>query len=264
VSVLALEDGPAELVGGKARGLARLVGLGLPVPPAFVLTAEAHERWRREGRIADADRAALAAAAEQLGAPLAVRSSAADEDAGDRSAAGQYESLMGVHGPEALLAAVEHCWRQAESGRALAYREGATARVALVVQREVLADRAGVAFSVDPVTGAGADVLIEAVFGHGEGAVGGTVTPDRYRVARGSGAVRARVAAKEGVADGAGALRALPRERRCARTLRDDEARAVAELAVAAERGLGAPVDVEFCFERGTLWAVQCRPITTL
>jgi len=266
VSVLPLADAPAEaeLVGGKARGLARLSALDLPVPPAVVLTADAHARWREQGRIADADRAALASAAETLGAPLAVRSSAADEDSADRSAAGQYESVMGVHGLDALLAAVERCWRQAEGGRALAYRHGGTARVALVVQREVLSDRAGIAFSVDPVTGADADVLVEAVFGHGEGAVGGTVTPDRYRVDRASGAVRARVAAKARMADGGGRLSALAPERRCARTLRDDEARAVAELAITAERGLDAPVDVEFCFERGALWAVQCRLITTL
>jgi len=56
----------------------------------------------------------------------------------------------------------------------------------------------------------------------------------------------------------------LPRERRTARTLRDDEARDVAALVTTAERGLGRRVDVEFCFARGQLWALQCRPITTL
>ena len=74
----------------------------------------------------------------------------------------------------------------------------------------------------------------------------------------------ARVADKAAAADGRGALHPVPPERRTARALRDDEARAVAELALAAERGLGKPVDVEFCFERRRLWAVQSRPITTL
>jgi phosphoenolpyruvate synthase/pyruvate phosphate dikinase len=261
VSVLHLEGGPlpgAEVVGGKARGLAVLLGLGLPVPPAVVLTTDAHSRFREQGSLDAADREALLAALDRLGEPLAVRSSAADEDAGDRSAAGQYDSVMGVRGPEAVVAAVEHCWREAESGRALAYRDGAAASVALVVQREVPADRA------DPVTGADSGVLIEAVFGHGEGAVGGAVTPDRYRVQRDSGAVSARVADKSGAADGSGEFSPLPPERRTARVLRDDEARAVARLAETAEEGLGGPVDVEFCFARGELWAVQCRPITTL
>jgi phosphoenolpyruvate synthase/pyruvate phosphate dikinase len=222
VSVLSLQDGPpgdVALVGGKARGLADLIGLGLPVPPAAVLTTEAHERFREQGAVAHQDRLALVAAVEELGEPLAVRSSAADEDAGDRSAAGQYDSVMGLRGAEAVVAAVEQCWRAAESGRAHAYREGAPPSVALVLQRQVAADRA---------------------------------------------AVRARVADKAGAADGSGNLVPLARERRHARTLRDDEARAVADVVTTAERGLGLPVDIEFCFAGDELWAVQCRPITTL
>jgi rifampicin phosphotransferase len=267
VSVVALDGGSlpgAELVGGKARGLASLLGLDLPVPPAVVLTTDAHARFRERGSLDESDRRALLASLEQLGEPLAVRSSAADEDSGDRSAAGQYDSVMGVRGPEAVVAAVEHCWREAERGRALAYRGGAPASVALVVQRAVIADRAGIAFSLDPVTGADDAVLIEAVFGHGEGAVGGAVTPDRYRVERESETVTARVADKEVAAHGSGELSPLPRERRTARVLRDDEARAVAGLVARAERGLGGALDLEFCFACGQLWAVQCRPITTL
>jgi phosphoenolpyruvate synthase/pyruvate phosphate dikinase len=267
VSVLQLDGESlpgAELVGGKARGLAALIGLGLRVPPAVVLTTDAHARFREHGSLEESDRRALLASLEQLGEPLAVRSSAADEDTGDRSAAGQYDSVMGLRGPEALLAAVEHCWREAESGRALAYRGGAPASVALVVQREVMADRAGIAFSVDPVTGADDAMLIEAVFGHGEGAVGGAVTPDRYRVERESEKVTARVADKEASADGSGELSPLPAERRTARVLRDDDVRAVARFVTKAEHGLAHALDMEFCFARGELWAVQCRPITTL
>jgi phosphoenolpyruvate synthase/pyruvate phosphate dikinase len=267
VSVLQLDGDSlpaADLVGGKARGLAALLELGLPVPPAVVLTTDAHARFRGSGSLDESDRRALLAGVEQLGAPLAVRSSAVDEDVGERSAAGQYDTVMGVRGPEALVAAVEHCWREAERGRARAYRGGAPSSVALIVQSEVIADRAGIAFSLDPVTGADDAVLIEAVFGHGEGAVGGAVTPDRYRVERDSETVTARVADKSGAADGSGELLPLPRERRSARVLRDDEARAVAGLVETAERGLGRALDLEFCFARGQLWAVQCRPITTL
>jgi pyruvate,water dikinase len=267
VSIVDLQGGSAsaaELVGGKARGLAELLALGLPVPPTLVLTTDAHERFRDGGTIAESDRAELLAALERLGEPLAVRSSAADEDSSDRSAAGQYDSVMGVRGLEPLLAAVERCWREADGGRALAYRDGTAARVALVLQRELPADRAGIAFSVDPVTRAEHAIVVEAVFGHGEGAVGGAVTPDRFRVARDSGAVSARVADKAARADGSGKLSPLPPERRTARTLRDDEAREVATLVESAERGLDRHVDLEFCFARGELWALQCRPITTL
>jgi pyruvate,water dikinase len=210
------------VIGGKAEGLIRLQELGLPVPP-FVSVPVGEK----------VDEAAVAA----LGEPLAVRSSAVGEDAADRSAAGQYETVLGV--TRATLAdAVAHVRSSTE--RAQAY--GAGADVAVVVQRQVPATRAGVAFSRDPVSG-DETVLIECALGGGEAVVSGEVSPDRYRVAG------ERVHAR---ATGA------------ARTLRDDEAREVAGLVRRAEAGFGGPVDVEFCFEDRTLWLVQCRPITTV
>jgi rifampicin phosphotransferase len=248
VRPLTLEEAgelPASRVGGKALGLARLVALGLPVPPAVVLDVSWHEAFLAGERTVPEP---------ALEWPLAVRSSAADEDAADKSAAGQYESVMNVGDADALRAAIEHCYRAADSARAVAYRgDGATARVALVLQRSIAAQRAGVAFSVDPVTGAEDDVVVEAVLGHGEGLVSGALDPDRYRVARRGGGVRARRAEKPATG-----------ERRWARVLRDDEARRVAELTLAAEAGTGRPVDVEFCWAGQELWLVQCRPITAL
>lgn len=255
---------PVEQVGGKAKGLAELDALGLPVPEARVLTAGAHADFAQNGRLSDAVLQALAAAEQELGGPLAVRSSAADEDVADKSAAGQYESVMGVVGAEALRAAVEHCFRAAESERARAYRGGSPTGVALVLQKEAPADRAGVAFSVDPVSGSAEVIVIEAAFGHGEGVVSGEVTPDRYLVQRSDGCVRARVVDKPVWSDGRGSLQPLAAERRHARVLRDDEARRVAGLVEIAAEGWGAPVDVEFCWSGPELWFVQCRPITTL
>jgi rifampicin phosphotransferase len=268
VTLLGLRDAaalPAEVVGGKARGLGRLAELGLPVPDGRVLDAAAHARFARDGALAEEDLRDLTQAAASLGWPLAVRSSAADEDVADKSAAGQYESVMGIAGDTALAQAVERCFRAADGDRARAYRGDREAGgVALVIQREVAAQRAGVAFSVDPVSGADDAVLVEAVFGHGEGIVSGEVTPDRYRVARADGSVRARRAHKPVLSDGRGGLAAIAPERQLARVLRDDEAARVAGLVLDAERGFGAPVDVEFCFAAEELWLVQCRPITTL
>ena len=209
-------------IGGKAEGLLRLTELGLPVPP-FVAVPVGEDVDERE----------LA----KLGEPLAVRSSAVGEDAADRSAAGQYETLLGVT-RAGLREAIAHV--RASTARAEAYGGGTD--VAVVIQRQVPATRAGVAFSRDPVSGDDV-VLIECAHGGGEAIVSGLVTPDRYRVngehvrARASGSVR---------------------------TLRDDEALRIAGLVRQAERGFGAPVDVEFCYEGRELWLVQCRPITTL
>jgi phosphoenolpyruvate synthase/pyruvate phosphate dikinase len=237
VDELSYDEQLAGRIGGKGAGLVRLMELGLPVPAAVVLPVEAR------GVLTDADQIV-----EQIGEPMAVRSSAVGEDARDRSAAGQYESVMGVTG-QGLMEAVAEVYRSAELERARAYRGVVPAAMAVVIQREIRPSRAGVAFSRDPV-GERDAVVIECVFGHGEGLVSGTRQPDRYRIA-GEGRVQADLAVKE-------------EPYRLLRSLRDDEALAVAALARRAEQGFGAPVDIEFCFEGLKLWLVQCRAITTL
>jgi rifampicin phosphotransferase len=223
--ILELSDAPPEIAGGKAAGLARLVELGLPVPPAVVLPPGAEI----------GDPAELAA---RLGEPLAVRSSAAGEDGADRSGAGQYDTVLDVDAA-GLRDAVRRVRASAQGARAAAY--GAQGEMAVVIQRQVPATRAGVAFSHDPIRGD--EMLIECALGGGEAVVSGTVTPDRYWV--GEDGIRARAASGY-------------------RVLRDDEVLAIAELVRRAEHGFGVPVDVEFCFEGRVLWLVQCRPITTL
>jgi rifampicin phosphotransferase len=234
VVIAELAEAPVDEIGGKALGLARLARAGLPVPPALILPV---------GATAAPDE--LAAAVQQLGEPLAVRSSGSGEDTGERSAAGQFESLLDVRA-DGLAAAVEHVRASARSDRARAY--GSVGEMAVLIQRQVQATRAGVGFSRDPVTGDD-EVVIEAVFGYGDRLVAGEASPDRYRVS--GDAVRARIADKGG-------------PKRLLRTLRDDEAREVARHVRLAEDSFETPVDVEFCFEGTALWLVQCRPITTL
>ena len=209
-------------IGGKAAGLVKLTELGLPVPPFVTVPVGGEIDWEGVAKVAE---------------PLAVRSSALGEDSSERSAAGQYETVLDVT-HDSVREAVERV--RASTDRARAY--GGGAEVAVVIQHQVQATRAGVAFSRDPVTGVD-EVVIECALGGGERIVSGLVTPDRYRVR--DAVVRARA-----VGD--------------VRTLRDDEAHALVALMRQAERGFGHPVDVEFCFAGRELWLVQCRPITTL
>jgi pyruvate,water dikinase len=222
--VIELGAAPAERVGGKAAGLARLVELGLPVPPALVLPV-----GEELGDPAEVVR--------QLGEPLVVRSSAVGEDAADRSAAGQYETVLGVRAA-GLAEAVERVRRGTERARAY----GASGEVAVVLERQVPVTRAGVAFSRDPVDGRD-EVLVECALGSGDRVVSGLVTPDRYWIS--DRRIRARAAG-------------------LVRVLRDDELRDLVEVVRRAENGFGRPVDIEFCYDRRALWLVQCRPITTL
>jgi phosphoenolpyruvate synthase/pyruvate phosphate dikinase len=221
--ISALQEAPRDRIGGKAEGLRRLLELGLPVPPAVVIPV-------------GGDAGDVAAIVAELGEPLAVRSSAIGEDARERSAAGQYETVLDVRAGdvEEAIARV-----RASTSRARAY--GGSNEVAVIVQRQVPATKSGVAFSRDPVTGEQVYV-VECAFGAGEAVVSGQVTPDRFRIV--GDRISARVASP-------------------LRTLRNDELRELVALVARAEEGFGHPVDVEFCFERRELWLVQCRPITT-
>lgn len=242
---------PAELaeVGGKGANLVALTGAGLPVPPGFCVTTAAYAAWCAAGQpddppaeVADAVRRACAA----LAAPVvAVRSSATAEDLPGLSFAGQQDTLLGVRGADAVLAALVTCWRSLRSGRAVAYRrqhgvaESAVA-MAVVVQRQVAADASGVAFSLDPVTGDRHAVVVNATAGLGEALVGGESGAEVLRVDRTSGAVTP------------------PRPG----TLTADQARRLAALLPPAERLLGGDVDVEWCREGDALWLVQARSVT--
>jgi phosphoenolpyruvate synthase/pyruvate phosphate dikinase len=236
MTLLQIGDGPLEEIGGKAAGLATLQRLGLPVPSAVVVPASAH------GVLADPNEVV-----RLLGEPMAVRSSGLHEDTGGRSAAGQYDSVMGVTAGN-LVEAVRQVYRSGSSSLVQTYTGSAETAMAVVIQREIPSTKAGVAFSRHPVTGA-EEVLIEVVFGHGEKLVSGQVNPDRFRVT-GPGTVHARLAVREG-------------RFRTLRTLRDDEAQQIAELTQRTALSVGHPVDIEFCIEGRRLWLLQCRAITT-
>lgn len=174
--------------------------------------------------------------------PLAVRSSATAEDLPGHSFAGLYDTALNVTGVDAVLAAVRRCWASLWTERAFGYRERnslahSEAAMAVIVQQLVPAQTSGVAFTADPVTGDGSQVLIEMVAGLGDVLVGGQTEPERMAIARAD--VGAHVWATD----------ALPRR--------------AAALALAAEAVLGAPADVEWAAADGEVWLLQARPITT-
>ncbi|HWV85110.1 MAG TPA: cytochrome P450 [Capillimicrobium sp.] len=300
-------DDPA-LVGGKAASLASLTRAGLPVPDGFVVTTAAFdaalggvaaERLAREARalrdapLAELERGAaelreliqraplpdgledaIRAAYARLGddAPVAVRSSATAEDSADTSFAGQQDTYLWVVGADAVVEHLRRCWSSLYSARSLAYRrdhgvdEGV--RMAVVVQRMVDADVAGVAMTVNPTTGDRSTIVIDASFGLGEAVVSGTVTPDHFVVDKVMlEVVEQRIGPKhvEVVADPAGAgtvEREVAPERQGQPALTGDQVRAVAELAKRAERHYGCPQDVEWALHGGEVLLLQSRPET--
>ena len=255
----------ASLVGGKAATLARLRAAGFPVPEGFVVLA------------AGADPAGLARAVEELddgggaGTLFAVRSSGYAEDSHAASFAGQYTSVLGVRGVEEIARAVQTCLASYANGRAAAYQSGlavAGAGGAILVQRLVAADAAGVAFSIDPISGATDRVLVDAGIGLGEAVVGGHVTPDSYVVLKESGAIVSRRIGDKGVqaALRPGGIELVPVDaaRRREPCLDDAAVRAVAELARRVEAHEGRSVDIEWAVRGGELYLLQARPVTAI
>jgi pyruvate,water dikinase len=260
----------AGRVGGKGSGLARLSAAGLPVPPGFVLTTDAYRRLHAAGVRSDPDlaQAVLDAYRRLGGGPVAVRSSATAEDGADASFAGQQETLLGVVGDDALIDAIERCWRSLHTGRAIAYRRkhripDDSVMMAVVVQQLVPADVAGVLFTRDPTDPAGSHMAVEASWGLGEAVVSGKVTPDRFRLARDTGAVAEKHPGRKAVKVTAAGEEPVPPEQQTALCLSDNQLSQLAELGRRVEALYGEPRDVEWALAGGAFFLLQARPITT-
>jgi rifampicin phosphotransferase len=191
-------------VGGKAANLGELIGAGFPVPPGFAVTTAAYVRAATALDLTDPQRAREALASAELPAgvaeavraaylglgvevPVAVRSSATAEDLPWASFAGQQDTYLNVVGVDALLDAVRRCWASLWTERAVTYRaelglDDAEVRLAVVVQRMVDAQVAGVLFTADPVSGRRTRSVLDASPGLGEAVVSGMVNPDHLAV----------------------------------------------------------------------------------
>ena len=205
--------------------------------------------------------------------PVAVRSSATVEDLPGLSAAGQHDTYLNVHGEAAVIDAVRRCWASLWSARAIGYRARRgippdDVSIAVVVQRLVPAEAAGVMFTIDPVDGARDKIVVSANWGLGESVVSGDVTPDVAVIDRESGALTSyQMGGKEvmTVADGAGTLETeTPADLRSAPVLSPDQAGELARVGLAIEKLYGDPVDVEWARADRELWVVQARPITAV
>ena len=216
-----------EEVGGKAASLGELTAAGLPVPSAFVVTADTYRSFIEATGIDEElfeavdvdtdDSHALAEAAEhaqelilgtdlpasvredllaaydEMGdADVAVRSSATAEDLPDASFAGQQDTYLNVSRAD-LLQRVKECWASLFTQRAIYDRkengfDHDVVNIAVVVQEMVDAEKSGVMFTSHPSTGA-PKAILEAAWGLGEAVVSGAVSPDNYVVDRASGEI---------------------------------------------------------------------------
>lgn len=205
---------------------------------------------------------------------VAVRSSAAAEDSQAASFAGQQETYLSICGDEQVLDRVRACWCSFFKPRAIYYRrmKGSLEdlNVAVVVQRMVNPEKAGVMFTVDPVQGRRDRVMIEAAWGLGEAIVSGAVTPDNYIVSKEDGSLVSKYIGRKTFMIvqkevGIGVKHVdLPEERAAAQVLAEEEITQLATLGSQIEGHFGSPQDVEWAIEGNNLYVLQSRPVTTL
>ena len=257
------EAADPRLAGRKAATLAVLAAAGFPVPPGVVLPTTAFARAVAAAqveaeaephglRVPDDVVAALEAAVAPWGdVPLAVRSSAVDEDLAEASYAGLYTTVLDVRGTAALRDAVRRCWESASSTGVAAYRQVREERhrpvMAVLVQPMLRPVAAGVAFTADPVTGERDVVVIDAVPGTAEALVSGEQTPERWTV------------------PDSGPELSGPRPDPAETVLTPPLAAAVADLARRVEASCdGRPQDVEWAVVGDRVRLLQARPVTGL
>ena len=207
--------------------------------------------------------------------PVAVRSSATMEDLREASFAGQQITLLNVKGLAELLKSIKKCWGSVYTARAAFYRAkrgfGFKAiPTAVVVQKQIMSDRAGVGFTVHPTTGDRGQIVIESSYGQGEEIVSGGVTPDTFVVDKKSGRIveqrishkpKMKVASKKGSGlEGA----AVPGKIRDSPSLSLSEIKELRGLALALEGHYDYPQDFEWAIEGGKIFLLQTRAVTVL
>ncbi|TCJ14665.1 phosphoenolpyruvate synthase [Parasulfuritortus cantonensis] len=295
-----------ELVGGKGANLAILTQRGFPVPPGFVVGADAYRAFvRAAGDLLDRvesfsfdDPTALVAEAAELRAQLhrvalpaevaaairaglagfpaeaafSVRSSSTFEDLASAAFAGQHDTFLNVIGADAILDRVRDCFASLWQDRAIAYRRRQgfgqrEATMAVVVQSMVRCEVAGVGFTVNPVSGALDEMLVNANYGLGESVVSGEGEVDQYVLAKDGTLLSSRIGRKT-------------RRVRCAEQGSEEveiddaesalpcltEARLgeLADLMRRVEAAYQFPQDIEWGFDAAGLHLLQSRPVTSI
>ena len=211
-----------QIAGGKGASLGEMTQVGLPVPPGFVVLAQAFDKFLEETdldveidailhKVNTKEVHTFENASEEIHALIlnaempedlkkeieaafsdlnteyvAVRSSATAEDSSAAAWAGQLESYLNTTEKD-LIGNIKQCWASLFTPRAIFYRiekelHNQKISVAVVIQKMVESEMSGIVFSVHPVTEDRNQLIIEAGFGLGEAIVSGAITPDAYVV----------------------------------------------------------------------------------
>ncbi len=309
--------------GGKGANLGEMTKAGFPVPPGFVVSADAYELFLKENGFERHIKEILKTSIGQKKHPtpesfqsasdhitkllikgnipkvvekeileayrsyspfgrkklwfkkpkVAVRSSATAEDLPDASFAGQQATYLNIQGDKDLLNAVRECWASLFTARAIFYREEKKfnhfkVKIAVVIQEMIQSEISGIAFTNDPATQDKHKMIIEAVWGLGEYAVQGTVTPDRYELERHSLAIQKIDKHDQKVLlelkNERTKEQKVPKSKIERQKLTEDRIKELGRILQKIHAHYYFPQDVEWAFAKKKFYVIQVRPITTL
>lgn len=317
-----------SVAGGKGANLGEIYNLKVPVPPGFVITAQAYDYFIENSGLKDKIKNLLEKinyedtqllndvtekirkyiveatlpkdmeeeiieAYENLGADdlssvhgsaldilnhakepifVAVRSSATTEDLAEASFAGQQDSFLNVKGNQQLITNIKKCFASLFNSRAVYYRNKQGFRdvhssLAVVIQQMVDSTKSGVIFSKDP-NYKNDNIIMEAVWGLGEGIVSGEITPDKYVVSKNLEIIDIKVSEKKIAvtrdSSGGETIVKLREEKSKQQVLTKSEVIKLSNIALQLEDHYKKPQDIEFAIEGDEIFIVQTRPITTI
>ncbi|MGV8122758.1 MAG: PEP/pyruvate-binding domain-containing protein [Candidatus Xenobiia bacterium LiM19] len=291
------------LTGKKASGISRLIRLGFTVPEGFCVSTTAYtEHLEQCGALIPAgvaeneerasifsgiraaiikkplsDRltASLKEQYDRLNTPFAaVRSSATEEDLAGQSYAGLYETYLGIRSFNECIDALKKCWASLWNERVFLYRKNQgidhqSASMAVIVQRLINADSSGVVFTSGFPGGNDDRIVIEACRGLGESLVSGKVTPDRFIIRKRDLHVLEKSIASKSLLvdldrDGLLRERSLSSQESRRASLDNTTIKKLCNLVLKAESAAGQGQDIEWAVRDGTIYLLQCRPITAM
>jgi rifampicin phosphotransferase len=289
--------------GGKAYNLKRMIDQKIPVPPFLGIGNQFLEAYLEETKVLtkikfDEDFKRLEkeiddifvktdlpeslkielreklAQENLLGGFLAVRSSGLEEDGDALSFAGLFSSFLFQKSEEDIFKSLRRCWASAYSERALSYRKKnglslVDIKMGVVVQKMIHSEKAGVIFTKNPINPLDRDnIIVEGVFGQGEGLVSGAFEADQYLVHLKEQKVQATKAEKgeQYLQDAQGGIKkvSIPIELKDKFVLENDEAIELAKISAHIEKTYDTPMDIEWAKEGKDFFILQMRPITTL
>lgn len=236
-------------LGGKASALKKLESQGLPVPVFFVLESTEFQKYAGKNLSEDFKKEVLKKFDSLDIEKVAVRSSATSEDSSGAAWAGQLETYLNVTRRD-LVKKIEKCWDSINTERVREYIKNKKIKedkllLAVIVQKMINSEFSGVTFTVNPVTKAESEIVIEAGLGLGEKVVQGKISPDRFLLDRNFN-IKSKILQGKSSPD-------------------DKQILELGRLALNIERIFNCPQDIEWAIDKNSkIWILQSRPITTL